>query len=362
MTRVSTSPILRAAIAASALVLIPISAFAQPYGIDPRVPNTGVLINNLPPAAGSYTTTALFPGGSFSEPVHITNAGDGTNRVFVVERAGRIRVYDADDAGTPAISTFLNITSQVESGGGEQGLLSVAFHPDYATNGRFFVFYMRQSDSAHVVSEYINPNISGNPPATPSERILLTQSDFAGNHNGGQLQFGQDGYLYIGIGDGGSGDDPQDNGQRMTTFLGKILRIDVDAPFDAGKQYHVPDDNPLIYAGGTTSNIYVESRQPGGALSSIAQGYMEFNDFEDSAFKSTASGLSGTGSRLSTNTTLSATARFTPNIVDPGLYNVYVTTTNNASANAANTTYRIVCDGEDRTFRVAMTAANTGNQ
>jgi len=345
-----------------ALAIAPFAAPAQPFGIDSRDPNTGILINNLPPAAGSYTTQTLFPGGSFSSPVHITNANDGTNRVFVVERAGRIRVYDADDAGTPAISTFLNITSQVESSGSEQGLLSVAFHPDYASNGRFFVFYMRLSDSAHVVSEYINSNIPGNPPSTPTERVLLTQSDFASNHNGGQLQFGQDGYLYIGIGDGGSGDDPQDNGQRMTTFMGKILRIDVDGPFDAGKQYRVPPDNPLVDAGGTATNIYVESRQPGGALTSIAQGYMEFNDFVDSALKSTASGLGGTGSRLSTNTTLSATARFTPTIVQSGLYNVYVTTTNDSSANAANTTYRIVCDGEDRTFRVALTSANTGNQ
>lgn len=345
-----------------ALAIAPFAAPAQPYGIDTRDPNTGVLINNLPPAAGSYTTQALFPASSFTSPVHITNAGDGTNRVFVVERAGRIRVYDADDAGTPAISTFLNITTQVQSGGSEQGLLSVAFHPDYATNGRFFVFYTRLSDSNHIVSEYINSNIAGNPPATPTERILLSVPDFASNHNGGQLQFGHDGYLYIGIGDGGSGDDPQDNGQRMTSFLGKILRIDVDSPFDSGKQYHVPLDNPLIEAGGATTNVYVESRQPGGALSSIAQGYMEINDFVDSALKSTASGLSGTGSRLSTNTTLSATARFTPTIVTPGLYNVYVTTTNNASANAANTTYRIVCDGEDRTFRIALTSGNTGNQ
>ncbi len=348
----------------AATTLLAAAVDAQPYGIDTRESNTGIVINNLPPPVGSYTVQNVFPSVSFTSPVHVTNAGDGTNRVFVVEQPGRIRVYDADDSGTPTISTFLDIQGVVRDNGSEQGLLSVAFHPNYASNGKFYVYYTSEPSGATTVSEFINSNPSGNPPSTPTERILLTQSQPFTNHNGGQLQFGEDGYLYIGLGDGGSANDPNDNGQRMTTFLGKILRIDVDGPFDPGKQYRVPPDNPLIYAGGSTQNIIIESRQPGGALTTPAQGYEEFGDFTDSALKSTfaGSGLTGTGSRASSNTPIASRARFTPNITTSGLYNIYVTTTNNSTANAANTQYIINYDEGQMTYTVALTAANTGNQ
>ncbi|MBN95783.1 MAG: glucose dehydrogenase [Deltaproteobacteria bacterium] len=175
-------------------------------------------------------------------PVFVTHAGDGTGRLFVVEQGGTI-VALAEDGSK---STWLDIDSSVTVGsvpsGDERGLLALAFHPDFSTNGRFFVHYSG-SGGATTVSEF---QVKGDPltalPSAGTERVLLTANQPASNHNGGQIAFGPDGYLYIGLGDGGGAGDTFSNGQNRGTLLAKILRIDVDG----GDPYEIPADNPFV--------------------------------------------------------------------------------------------------------------------
>jgi len=192
----------------------------------------------IPPPAQNLQVTLVEAGTGFALPVHVTHAGDGSGRVFVVEQAGTIRTLD-----NSAAAPFLDIRDLVLSGG-EQGLLGLAFSPDYVTNGEFYVNYTRNVnlDGATVIARY---RATGNPRvADPaSEEILLVIGQPFANHNGGQIAFGPDGYLYIGMGDGGSGGDPQNNGQRKDTLLGKILRIDVES---GQAPYAVPTSNPFL--------------------------------------------------------------------------------------------------------------------
>jgi glucose/arabinose dehydrogenase len=193
------------------------------------------------PTHGPARVSLVEVATGLASPVGLTNAGDGTGRLFVVEQAGVIRVI----AGrTLQASPFLDISSRVASGG-ERGLLGLAFHPRYAQNGLLFVDYTRTRDGATVVSEF---HASGEHADARSERILLVVDQPFANHNGGQIAFGPDGYLYIGLGDGGSEGDPQGNGQNTHALLGKILRIDVDHAA-AGKPYAVPADNPFAPEG-----------------------------------------------------------------------------------------------------------------
>jgi uncharacterized repeat protein (TIGR01451 family) len=170
-------------------------------------------------------------------PLDITHAGDGSGRLFVVEQPGRIRVIKQ---GALLSTPFLDITSLVLYGG-ERGLLGLAFHPNYEQNGYFYVNYTRQPDGATVLARY---RVSSNPDVADasSATILLTISQPYANHNGGCIKFGQDGYLYIGMGDGGSGGDPQNYAQNKDSLLGKMLRIDVDH----GNPYAIPADNPFV--------------------------------------------------------------------------------------------------------------------
>jgi hypothetical protein len=157
-------------------------------------------------------------------PVYVTHARDGSNRFFVVEQSGRIKVL-APDATEPTV--FLDLTSRVLAGG-ERGLLGLAFHPGYESNGRFFVNYTRQPDGATVIAEY---QVSPNDPnvASGAERTLLVIPQPFPNHNGGMVEFGLDGFLYVGTGDGGGPLDPGNRAQNPADLLGKILRLDVDA-------------------------------------------------------------------------------------------------------------------------------------
>jgi glucose/arabinose dehydrogenase len=172
----------------------------------------------------------------FSEPVAIRNAGD--ERLFIVEQDGVIKILHPD--GT--ISTFLDINSRVGSGGSEQGLLGLAFHPDYVSNGYFYVNYTNNSGDTRISRFSVD---AGNPDLgnATSEFILLTISQPYSNHNGGDIAFGPDGYLYIPTGDGGSGGDPGNRSQDITSQkLGKVLRIDVDG----ASPYAIPSDNPFV--------------------------------------------------------------------------------------------------------------------
>nr|WP_321224643.1 PQQ-dependent sugar dehydrogenase [uncultured Psychroserpens sp.] len=177
-----------------------------------------------------------------SSPVNIKHAGD--DRLFVVERDGIIKIINAD--GTVNSTNFLDINDRVVDFGGEQGLLAVAFHPDYATNGFFYVNYIDNNQDT-VISRFTRSSFGVADPNSEVELISVTQP--FSNHNGGDLHFGPDGYLYISLGDGGSGGDPGNRAQSLNTLLGKILRIDVDvteAQIAAGTTYLIPADNPFI--------------------------------------------------------------------------------------------------------------------
>jgi len=192
------------------------------------------------------------PVPGFNNPVDLTGAGDGTNRLFIVEQGGRIKIYDQAAEETLPVN-FLDIASRVRSGG-ERGLLGLAFHPDFATNGHFYVNYTSRAingleNGTTVIARYsVTPG--ENVADTDSEQVLLTISQPFVNHNAGDLAFGPDGYLYIPVGDGGSGGDPEDFAQNNSSLLGKMLRIDVDNP-SGDKNYGIPADNPFLAVGDT---------------------------------------------------------------------------------------------------------------
>jgi glucose/arabinose dehydrogenase len=180
-----------------------------------------------------------------AQPVAIASAGDG--RLFVVEAAGRILAYEVSEAVpfTP-LGTFLDIRSRVLSGG-ERGLLGVAFHPSYASNGYFFVYYTRKPEGDVVIARYqASPAGSGSvDPGTESILLTIPHSTFS-NHNGGGMAFGPDGYLYASVGDGGGGGDALHSGQNLGVRLGKVLRLAVDVSGGPSPYYAVPPDNPFV--------------------------------------------------------------------------------------------------------------------
>lgn len=190
-----------------------------------------------------YRTVVAFPELSFTRPVDLQTPSDGSNRLFVVEQAGVINVFP-NSAGTTSKKTFLDIRSKVDDGGNEEGLLGLAFHPEYASNGYFYVNYTATRPNRTVISRFKVSSSNPDEADPTSEVVLLTFEQPYSNHNGGQVSFGPDGYLYIAAGDGGSGGDPHGNGQKLSTLLGKILRIDVNNT-SAGRQYSIPADNPF---------------------------------------------------------------------------------------------------------------------
>lgn len=191
---------------------------------------------------GNYVVEVAFPTLMFNQPVGIVSSGDGTNRLFVIEQAGVIRVFE-NSRNVATSSVFLNISSRVVYGG-EQGLLGLAFHPDYANNGYFYVDYVADNPLRTVIARYSVDPSNLNQASSDSEIVLLNVNQPFANHKGGQIAFGADGYLYIGLGDGGSAGDPFGNGQNRATLLGKILRIDVDSS-SQGRNYGIPPDNPF---------------------------------------------------------------------------------------------------------------------
>lgn len=195
----------------------------------------GVVVAQRLPVGSPVGTQQLVTG--LADPVHLTHAKDQSGLLFIVEQAGVIRVIRN---GRLLPAPFLDIRGRVVSGG-ELGLLSVAFHPRYASNGRFFVNYTAKGRLRTVVAEYrVSPRDANR--ADPSERVILEVEQPYTNHNGGLNLFGPDGMLYIGMGDGGAGGDPHDHGQRLESLLGKLLRIDVDT----GPPYGIPQGNPFL--------------------------------------------------------------------------------------------------------------------
>ena len=191
---------------------------------------------------GTYVAVTAFPNLSFPRPVDLQHAGDNTNRIFVVEQAGVISVFQ-NNPTVASKKTFLDITAKVNDSGNEEGLLGLAFHPNYESNGYFYVNYTAANPSRTVISRFTVSSGNADVADATSEHIILEFDQPYSNHNGGQISFGPDGFLYIATGDGGSGGDPQGNGQSRSTLLGKILRINVNSTED-GKQYAIPADNP----------------------------------------------------------------------------------------------------------------------
>jgi glucose/arabinose dehydrogenase len=197
-----------------------------------------------PPTTSGVRLVEVASG--FDQPVYVT-APPGDARVFVVEQTGKIRIIQ-NGAALP--TPFLDVTAKITSGG-ERGLLSVAFHPSYATNGFLYVYYTDRNGDTRVERYHATPGSSTADAA--SGTLVLAQAQPFANHNGGLLMFGPDGKLYVGLGDGGSGGDPQGNGQNPATLLGKILRLDVDA----GQPYAIPAGNPFIGQTGKRPEIWI---------------------------------------------------------------------------------------------------------
>ena len=204
-------------------------------------------------AQGLALDTSLLTGG-LVRPLGIVDPGDGSGRLFLVQQTGEIRIWNGVSIeATP----FLDLSGEVTCCG-EAGLLGLVFHPDFAVNDEFFVNYTRTElgQLQTVVSRFtVSP---GDPDlADPlSEEILLTIDQPFGNHNAGDLGFGPDGYLYVPTGDGGSGGDPEENGQDLAVLLGKVLRIDVDSSPDPGLDYAIPPDNPFVGQAGASDEIW----------------------------------------------------------------------------------------------------------
>ena len=210
----------------------------------------------LPAAAAVQLVPVLASG--LSSPLYVTHAGDGSNRLYIAERGGLVRVLQP---GASAASVFLDLRGKLVSGD-EQGLLGLAFHPGYASNGRLFAYYTRVGDGALVIAEFqrsANPDV-----ADPAENIVLVIAHpRQSNHNGGMLAFGPDGYLYLGVGDGGAGNDPLNNAQSIDVLLGKILRIDVNRQDPLfGSRYGSPPDNPFVDAPGRDEIFATGMRNP----------------------------------------------------------------------------------------------------
>jgi glucose/arabinose dehydrogenase len=216
-------------------------------------------------------------------PVAVRNAGDGSSRLFVVEQPGRIRIVDGKVLRT---QPFLDISARVGDTSSEQGLLGLAFHPDYKSNGRFFVNYTDLGGDT-VVAEFARSDGDPNRADLMSETIIMTIEQPHSNHNGGDIAFGPNGYLWIATGDGGGSGDPAGNGQNRQTLLGKLLRIDVDR----GTTYTIPSDNPFIDDPDARSEIWASGlrnpwrfsfdRETGDLfIGDVGQGSYEEIDFE----------------------------------------------------------------------------------
>ncbi|HUG14487.1 MAG TPA: PQQ-dependent sugar dehydrogenase [Thermomicrobiales bacterium] len=207
-----------------------------PRATPTATPDAGVAFD---PEAVTLDVELVAAG--FTEPLYVTHAGDGSGRVFVVERAGSIRLLTGE--------LLLDISGRVGSDSTEQGLLGLAFHPSFAENRWLYVYYTDLNGDT-VVARF---DMTGDAVIDPgSEHVILTQQQPAGNHNGGMLAFGPDGYLYIGLGDGGRSYDAFGTAQDRNTLLGKLLRIDVDG----GDPYGIPPDNPFVGEDGARPEVW----------------------------------------------------------------------------------------------------------
>ncbi|MGD8485124.1 MAG: PQQ-dependent sugar dehydrogenase [Chloroflexota bacterium] len=214
----------------------------------------------VPASAAESSVSLVRILGGYQRPLLVTHAPSGGREVFIVEQGGRIKRATYQGGSWVKLGTFLDLSGQVNdpnrSGNNERGLLGLAFHPDYQSNGRFYVNYTRRGAGAKrgdtVIAEYRRQSATKADPT--SGRVVMTINQPAANHNGGHMRFGPDGLLYIATGDGGGAGDPYRNGQRLTSRLGKLLRIDPLDPDGSGpRRFRVPGGNPRV--GKTGSNV-----------------------------------------------------------------------------------------------------------
>ena len=220
----------------------------QPSPSSSASPSTGDCGAGSPVTGSPSLTTQRVVGG-LDSPVDLQVPRGDRARLFVVEQPGRIRII----RNGAVAATFLDIVGRVGSGG-ERGLLGLAFHPRYAENGRFFVNYTDRGGDTHIAEFRAAPASDAADPA--SERLILFVPQPFANHNGGGMAFGNDGHLYVALGDGGSGGDPFRNGQNLATPLGKILRFDVDSGDQSGPGFQVPADNPFLSTSGAFPGVW----------------------------------------------------------------------------------------------------------
>ncbi len=209
-------------------------------GLDTRPANINCIAPDRPASSSSFTTQQVFGNLQFTTPVAMLQAPGDSSRWFVLEQTGTIKVFD-NDTNVQTSQVFLDISTRVTSGG-ERGLLGMAFHPNYAVNAQVFISYTTTTNTQLVsrISRFYSTD-GGQTLNNMTEEILLAVDQPFNNHNGGHIAFGPDNYLYIGLGDGGSGGDPQGHAQNTTTLLGSMLRIDIDS----ANPYAIPADNPF---------------------------------------------------------------------------------------------------------------------
>lgn len=223
----------------------PVPTSVSAAALDTPLPASGTL--------PSVRAEIVFPGISFERMVYLTYPEGMPDRLYLVLQPGRIMAFDNVPNPSPP-ETFLDIRNEVSDRGNEEGLLGLAFDPDYQSNGYFYVYYSAASPRRSVIARYHAP--PGSDRVDPStEKIIMEIGQPFSNHNGGQVTFGPDGYLYVGLGDGGSGGDPRGHGQNLGTLLGTILRIDVSA-LDENGYYTVPPDNPFVGVDGARPEIW----------------------------------------------------------------------------------------------------------
>lgn len=220
---------------------------------------SATLINGYTYTAPTGTIALSTVVSGLTNPVGLERP-PGDNRFFIVEQRGTVRILQN---GALLPGNFLDLQSIVNYDGQEQGLLGIAFSPNYATDRKFYVNYTQDEGNREThISEFTTMASDPNTADPNSERVLLVVNQPFPNHKGGQLVFGPDGFLYIGLGDGGSGGDPLGNGQNTSTFLGKMLRINVNPPFATGKEYGIPADNPFVAGGGLPEIFAYGLRNP----------------------------------------------------------------------------------------------------
>ena len=232
-----------------ASILIILSTSSKP-AVDQKVEPRQLSLANI----SNMSLEIAFPNLSFERMVYLTQAGNDAKRFFLVLQRGEIQVFP-NRRDVNSTKLFLNITDRVESTGNEQGLLALTFDPDFQRNGYFYSYYTAASPSRSILSRFSQDTVDLDQADPNSETIILEIPQPYANHNGGQIVFGPDGYLYLSLGDGGGGGDPQRNGQNLGTLLGKMLRIDV-RNITSNEKYRIPQDNPFVNVAGARGEIW----------------------------------------------------------------------------------------------------------